>query len=58
MRILRRMSGRTPIPLAAVVPLALACGLTQVTGKLSNIDDVGLARGRDGVLHVLVVGVG
>ena len=26
---------------------------TQVTGKLSNINDVGLARGKDGVLHVL-----
>ena len=26
---------------------------TQVTGKLINIDDVGLARGKDGVLHVL-----
>lgn len=71
MRILRRMPGRTAIP------LALACGLTgvvavqpasasaasaraprpgqwtQVTGKLSNINDVGLARSRDGVLHVL-----
>jgi hypothetical protein len=26
---------------------------TQVTGKLININDVGLARGQDGVLHVL-----
>jgi hypothetical protein len=26
---------------------------TQVTGKLLDISDVGLARGRDGVLHVL-----
>lgn len=26
---------------------------TEVTGKLSNINDVGLARGKDGVLHVL-----
>lgn len=26
---------------------------TKVTGNLSNIDDVGLARGTDGVLHVL-----
>lgn len=26
---------------------------TQVTGKLTNIDDIGLARGKDGVLHVL-----
>lgn len=26
---------------------------TQVTGKLTDIDDIGLARGKDGVLHVL-----
>ena len=26
---------------------------TQVTGKLTNIDDIGLARGNDGVLHVV-----
>lgn len=31
---------------------------TQVTGKLTDIDDVGLARGRDGVLHVLWTSAG
>jgi hypothetical protein len=43
-------------PARGATPAATALKLgrwTQVTGKLSNINDVGLARGKDGVLHVL-----
>ncbi len=69
MRILRRMPGTAAALLAlacgltsliAVQPVSAGAAKaprpgqwTQVTGKLTNIDDVGLARGSDGVLHVL-----
>ena len=43
-----------PVQAASTPAKALKPGhWTQVTGKLTNIDDIGLARGKDGVLHVL-----
>ncbi len=69
MRILRRMPGPAAALLAlacgltsliAAQPASAGAAKaprpgqwTQVTGKLTNIDDAGLARGSDGVLHVL-----
>lgn len=44
-----------PIQLASTGPARVPRSgqWTQVTGQLTNIDDIGLARGKDGVLHVL-----
>jgi hypothetical protein len=47
-------SGIVPVQAASTTAKALKPGQwTQVTSKLTNIDDIGLARGKDGVLHVL-----
>jgi hypothetical protein len=47
-------TGIAPVQAASTKAKALKPGQwTQVTGKLTNIDDIGLARGKDGVLHVL-----
>ncbi len=47
-------TGIVPAQGASASGRALKLGQwTQVTGKLSNINDVGLVRGKDGVLHVL-----